>query len=156
MSTSAESALAAQLIPLLTRQLELYRTLQQLAERQRALVTREDTQPLLALLAERRQIVDALTRMSRELAPVQAQWRQNREKVAAKEQAHIESLLGESSSILQTVLEHDAEDARQLAARKTTTAGQLERIGTGRNALAAYHDASRAPRGSMIGTDETA
>ncbi|MFQ5501913.1 MAG: hypothetical protein ACE5EQ_06380, partial [Phycisphaerae bacterium] len=62
------------LVSLLQHQQTLYRQLRLLADRQKALVVRDDTESLLTLLAERQRLVDGLVGLNAQLAPFRENW----------------------------------------------------------------------------------
>jgi hypothetical protein len=136
LRSSAE--VTRELESLLNRQLDLYRKLRGLADRQRQLVTQDDPQPLLALLGERQELVDELAGLSEVLLPAQRAWRRCADQVEPAVRTRIEQLLQRISGTLQSVLDSDAEDTRRLASRRQRAHQEVEQIHEGQRALTAY------------------
>jgi len=132
-----------EVLGLLARQVEIYRRLEALADRQRRLIAEEDPQPLLGLLADRRKLTEELTEMSGRLEPYRARWSALRTTLTPQEQAAAEQLLQEAGERLSRVIEGDRTDAQLLAARKARMVVSMSSAQAGRRMLAAYGDATR-------------
>lgn len=128
----------SELISLLEQQRRLYVKLRLLAERQGALVVNEDTQPLLGLLVERQQLVDALVALNERLAPYRASWTAIYAEMDELNRRHVAALLEESNAALGTIMTNDNRDTATLQARRQTMAGQLGKVETAARANAAY------------------
>jgi hypothetical protein len=129
-----------EVLGLLSRQVDLYRRLGALADRQRRLVAEEDPQPLLRLLADRRKLTEELTEMSGQLEPYRARWPVLRATLTPQEQTVAEQLLQEAGERLSRIIESDRMDAQLLAARKARTAVSMSSSQAGRRMLTAYGD----------------
>lgn len=132
---------------LLREQRELYEQLVRLAECQRALITGDQPERLLAALADRQRLVDRLSATGRELKPYQANWRQFRDRLIPAQAAQIDQLVSEVNGLLARILEKDAADAALLSTRKNQTAQVIGKLQTGRHAGAAYAKAASAASG---------
>ena len=127
-----------QIAGLLIEQRDLYRALSRLTERQRNLITGDDPERLLTLLAERQQLIDKLQAISRRLRPFQANWRQIREGLGDEDGLKIDGLVGEIDSLLGEILKKDEADTALLSARKSEKGQAIGAIQAGRQAGRAY------------------
>jgi septation ring formation regulator EzrA len=134
----------------LQEQADLYARLEDLASRQRGLITSDRPEQLLAILAQRRQITSRLQVLGMELKPVATDWSAFRTRCSEVERARADELVEEVQRRLRSVMSADEQDAKLLAARKATTAGALQQTQANRQALAAYGGpggkAARRPR----------
>ncbi|MCG3137962.1 MAG: hypothetical protein HJJLKODD_01818 [Phycisphaerae bacterium] len=146
---------AERLIPLLRQQVTLYLQLLQLSRQQRELITREDPQPLLSLLAERQQVVEALGRAQAEMAPLQQYWRMNFGMIPPEVRREAEGLLQKISEALKGILEADETDSRLLAARKVQTTREVTTVTVSQQAHRAYGP-TRLVNAGYLRTDESA
>src|SRR5262245_28431709 len=105
---------AGEVVALLRKQASLFSQLEGFAQRQRAMVVQEDTRPLLALLADRQKLSLELALVSRDLAPVRANWKSLRESFAATERNEADGLLSQIQQSLSRIIEGDEQDARVL------------------------------------------
>lgn len=138
MTTLKSNGLAPDALSLLRLQASLYAQLELLASRQRNLVRREDTGPLLSILADRRRLSAELLDVSTRLAPIRANWRGFRKGLAPNQQAEADRLVEEAESRLRRVIDGDEHDARLLAARRACVAERLSEARTQRDAFHAY------------------
>lgn len=134
----------AQILALLRAQAAGYEQLETLAGRQRALITGDNPEPLLALLAERQKLTAHLQVLAERLQPVRQAWAQYRQRLSTAQAEEAECLLRWMGERLDRVLAGDEEDARLLAARKAAAAGGLRQTQTVRAALNAYQPAPNA------------
>jgi hypothetical protein len=125
-------------IGLLTEQRDLCRQLQHFAERQTSLITGDNPELLLGILADRQQILDRLDDVARRLRPYQKNWPQYRPKLNTVDGAMADRLIGEVNTLLSAILEKDDADARLLAARKDVTARAIADLNHTKKAEAAY------------------
>lgn len=126
------------LTTLLTRQRDLYVQLGRLAEGQRSMITGDEPERLLTILAERQRLIDQLESVSRRLKPYQANWRQVRGSLPPEQADEVDHLVGEVNSLLTGILQKDEADAQLLSARKGRTAQAMSELKAGRKAGAAY------------------
>lgn len=139
------------LLGLLRRQQEAYRALRDLAERQRALVTQDDPQSLLKILADRRRLVDDLSRLAAEMAPYRRNWTGVLSVMSQAERDTIREMVESSGSLLAGILESDRADVLTLTERQRAVRTLLERNSCGATAHRAY--AASAPAGRPTVTD---
>ena len=126
---------ADKVIETLQRHLYIHKQLLELSRQQRDLITADDPQPLLALLADRQLLVDELTKLNRVLVPLQSRWREYREQLSAGVGERIDALLRETTETLQLIIAADQQDAGLLAVRKAGVAGEMATLDQGRQAL---------------------
>lgn len=132
-------------LELLRRQAQLYAELETFAARQRTMVTREDTSPLLALLADRQRLSLELRRVAGELEPARRQWSRLIVMLSESQRVEAEELIQQSKDRLRRVIEGDEEDARLLSIRKSRVGADLRRFEGSAHALSAYGSAAMKP-----------
>jgi hypothetical protein len=145
---------ADELIAMLSEQRDLYRRLSNLADRQRGLITGDDPERLLEVLAERQKLIDRLMASARELAPYQENWTAVRGSLSSPEEERVDQIVSEMQGLLSGILETDQADADLLSARKGTTARAIESLKTGRQAGSAYAQSSVNHRQGADWADE--
>ncbi len=147
MAVGVETRMEAEAAPeevlqLLQEQAKLYEQLASLAGRQRTLITTDNAEPLLGLLAERQQLTVRITRLADRLKPVREQWPTYRARLTIAQQERADHLLLSVQQRLDRVMASDEQDAKLLMARKEAAAGVLRSNHTSRAALAAYQTPS--------------
>lgn len=151
MNPTGKQADDARLVDLLKQQNELYRRLRVLADRQKTLVTEDEVQPLLVLLAERQRLVDGLVELNRQLAPYRADWTARYGRLDPATRKQVAALLEEANAALGTVLQGDQRDSAALEARRQDLGGRLSKTDAANRASMAY--ASAGGRGRPNLTD---
>ena len=126
------------LIKLLEFQRTLYRRLRALMGRQKALVTQDDTQPLLALLAERQKLVDGLVGLNGKLAVYRQRWTEVYGSLDEASRQYVSEMLEEANTALGAVLQNDAKDTSTLSVRHHTMADRVAAVDSTSRASAAY------------------
>jgi hypothetical protein len=139
---------------LLTEQRDMYRQLSRLADQQRGLITGNETERLLAVLAERQRLVERLTATGRELKPLQANWSSVRDSLSPQQAGDVDALVGEVKALLTEILERDEADTALLSARKSETSQAMGTLQVSRRAGTAYA-ASVGAAGQSSGMDWT-
>ena len=129
---------AGRAIELLRHQRTLYRKLRSLAERQKALVLREDGEGLMSLLAERQRLVDGLVQLSQQMGPFRAQWTEFFRGLENAQRIEVAELLEEVNASLGAILKSDARDTAMMTARRESVATELGAMGGRRKAASAY------------------
>ncbi len=125
-------------LTLLDREAALYAKLESYASKQRSLITRDDTGPLLALLADRQKLSTELAQIGATLAPIRKRWETYRTGLSDADRTEAERLFGETARRLGHIMEVDEQDARMLQARKQVTAQGLRARHSAGVALSAY------------------
>lgn len=127
-------------------QARLYGRLEELAERQAALVSDDDLNPLIALLSERQHISDELALVGAKLAPVRQDWSRQRTELGTAEQVEADRLIVEIRERLQRILRRDETDARVLSGRKEVVIRALREMPSQRHAISAYRTQGETTR----------
>lgn len=128
------------ILSLLHEQVEMYGELAGYAGEQRSLITREDTGPLLAVLAKRQEISSRLDDVIRRLEPVRRDWESHRARFDSTQRLEAEDLLADIKSRLRDLIDRDEEDVRILSARKQAVASAMRSTHSSGQALCAYRD----------------
>ncbi len=121
---------------LLDLRLELFTRLDGLGARQSALIEVEDYEGLLAVVAEREEIITAIVAMDGE--PVLEGWPDVMASASASRRASIEAKVDRLSMLEGSVATRDESDLRALDARRAEMSKQMRGVDTGRSALGAY------------------
>ncbi len=133
----AERALAT-----LARQRDEYRALHGLAQQQRALVTSNEPESLLSVLAERQKHVDRLTELNGEVKRLSRDWPDLYGAMSERQRDQAETMLREVRACLAEIIAGDEEDARLLSARMAGVRDQSAALAESRRAYAAYGTAA--------------
>ena len=127
-----------ELMQSLRRQVELYLQLGSLARKQRSLITGDDTELLLKLLAQRQKLTAELTELGQSMAPLRQRWPQVRASLAEADRSEAERMINQVSQCLTQLLADDEQDMRMLAVRKQKVGTSLEQVRSAKQAVAAY------------------
>jgi hypothetical protein len=125
-------------IALFTRQRDLYRQLQALADRQRAMVTSSAPETLLSVLAQRQKIVSQLSALNEDVKTARERWPDIYGRMDIAQRREADSLLGEVQTTLADILAGDERDAKLLSARMEGVRQQSASLAEARRAHAAY------------------
>lgn len=136
-----------EIIELLTGQLEFYRRLARLADRQRGLITGNAPEELLAVLGERQRLLERLGAVSGRLRELQPSWPAIRAQLSPQDAERVGVRVSEVNGLLAGILKRDEGDAELLAVRKTETGRAIVAARTQRQAGAAY-SANQVPAAS--------
>ena len=142
-------------LTLLRQQAELLGKLESLADRQRALVTRDDVGPLLAVLSNRQKLTQELEQVGHVLAPVKANWAVYCGRSEPRLMAEAQALLADNGAKLRRIIDRDDEDVRMLTTRKKAVATQMRATHSTGQAIHAYR-APVAASGRLDLVDEEA
>jgi len=142
------------LVVLLTRQRDLCVQLAKLAESQRSLITGDEPERLLEVLAKRQGLLDEVTAVSQQIRPYQQNWPEVRSKIPEETSREVDQLIKEVHDHLSNILAEDREDAQLLSARKSSTSQALGKIKTHQQAGAAYTAVAAYGPSSMEWTSE--
>src|SRR5690606_12661605 len=127
-----------QAVELLERQLAVYQELEELSRRQIDLIEADDTDGLLSLLAARELVLERLTAISAELAPLKADWPQLTEGLSESARQRCRNAIDEIAQVAETLAQRDAHDRAALERRRADVAAELAGLSTGRGAVSAY------------------
>lgn len=135
-----------QLIALLEEQRGCYRQLKQLSEGQRRLITDQNPEALLKVLADRQRLVDRLGELNVSLAPFRREWASTYTQMQPDRRHRVQRVLDDINTLLGSILVTDAEDSRMLTSRREGIREEMKQAATGRMANSAYVSrAYRAP-----------
>lgn len=126
------------LLRLVEEKLSLCRRLDALSKGQRSLIEQGDADGLLALLAERQDVLGRLRALQEALAPYRARWETLMQALPAQEAASIRQRIDALAQLVRDILRRDDEDRRALDARRSEVMASLKSLGAGRSAVAAY------------------
>lgn len=133
------------LMALVAEQEGLFARLEMLCKRQAGLVRAEETDLLLALLSERRTIVENIAEASAALAPFRERWEGVLAALPEDERGEIQRrlrLIGETAA---RVARQDEADRLVMEQRRDAIAGEMAGISRGRGAMAAYGGGAGGP-----------
>jgi len=134
---------------LLIQQRDLYRALGRLSERQRNMITSDEPEKLLSLLAERQKLIDQMQTINQRLQPFQVNWRQIRTSLDEQNARRVDELVNEINGLLGDILKTDEADTALLSVRKSERGQAIGAIQSGRQANRAYSTAGESyPSGS--------
>ena len=133
-----QSQTAGALLGNLERQLAFFGRLDQLSERQSKLVSAADTQPLVAILAQRRKITSDLAALTHKLPKSSSGSPPGAEQWSNSDRQRANEMLARIREHLQKLIKRDAADARILATRKNQTQAGIAAIHSGQRAVTAY------------------
>lgn len=150
-----DEAEAGRVLALLERQRDLYRRLKDLAARQRQVVTAQEPEQLLEVLAERQKYVHALSGVNEELRPIRDRWPAIHARMTPGQQERATAVLQDVQRTLAEILEGDEQDARLLSARMSTIRQETLGLAACSRAHAAYGEAASTgqPGGLLDHTD---
>ncbi len=144
MTFEGTSEDVSRLLEVLERQRGLYRRLRVLTERQQGLVTQDDPQPLLALLADRQKLVDELVTVNKELTAYREEWTEIYGVLDDCSRRRVTEMLEEANATLGTILHRDSRDSAMLSARRQDLAERISAVDAASRAGAAYASAGRS------------
>lgn len=115
--------------------------LESLSRAQSALVEGGDTDGVLEVLGQRQIIIDRITRLNGELAPL----REQRERLLAAlghaEREHVRGCIDEINAMVESVRTRDEQDREAMERRRSGIAGEISGVTRARGAVAAYSGA---------------
>jgi len=136
--TTSPEGDGAELLDNLRLQVGLYEALETLSQKQRELVSRQDTAPLLSLLATRQRLTTKLHELGERINPARRRWDNVKASLGAAQRSEAETLLEQVRGHLRRLIEQDESDARMLSARRQTVGDALGAVRQNRSAIGAY------------------
>lgn len=135
------------LVALVGEQIELYRRLETLSERQHELVLGEDTDALLGVLGERQTLIDSISEVSARMTPYRARWDEHVGTMSEDGRASLRRGLDELASMMSRIAERDEDDRRVMEERRSRIQNQLSGVKRGGAAVRGYAQAAaKGPR----------
>lgn len=135
----AAGADTQRLVTLLTQQRDIYQQLQALSGTQSQLVDSGSSEPLLAILAQRQQLIDELARLHSEMEPFRRRWEQVYGGLSGAQKEEVADLVKQVEGLLTAIIDQDNRDRQQLEDARTQVGGELTRMAHAGAASAAYH-----------------
>lgn len=126
------------LTALVASQESMFARLEMLCQRQAGLVRAEETDLLLALLAERRSIVENIAEASAALAPFRRRWDAVLAALPDEKRGEIQRRLRLISETAARIASQDEADRRVMEQRRDAIADEMAGLSRGRGAVAAY------------------
>jgi len=123
---------------LLDEQLGLCHQLDELSQRQSALIDDGAYEELLELLDQREGVIASLTKGQEKLDPVRTQWDGFLSALPQELQARVRQRADELSTITARIAKRDQADQDKLKLSRAETANQLKAVSQSRGALSAY------------------
>ena len=115
-----------------------YKKLKELAQRQRLLISRGQSEALLEILSERQRLVNGLSEINQSMAPLRADWDAIKEQMTDKQRSDAESLVQQVAESLQEILASDEADSRALNDRRDQVGKSIASLRTKGMAASAY------------------
>lgn len=131
-------------IDLLVQQKELYVKLKTLSDQQRQLVQDQDAVQLLGVLGARKVLVEQLTLLGQEIAPIRQEWQAMQADLQSDQRDQINQLIDETQELLSGIISADEQDRAQLAAARDTKGAELGKFTKNTAARNAYAAANSA------------
>jgi uncharacterized protein YoxC len=144
------------LIHLLSQQHSLYLELTDLSRRQEDYVKESRTEQLLSLLSDRQVLVDQLTGINRELAPLRSRMSELAADADDAKRETLRGLVDDVQEMLQSIIERDESDRKKLEASKAAVGNALKTTTTAPRALGAYRSAGPQPAAAATARPQTA
>jgi len=135
-----------EVVELLRSQLTFYEKLKELAERQRLLISRGQSEALLEILAERQKLVNGLSDINRHMAGVRRDWDEIKAQMTEPQRSEAESLVTQVGQALQHILASDEADSQTLSNRRDQVGQSLTALRTKGVAATAYGQATGGNR----------
>lgn len=129
---------AARMLRLLARQRDAMERLARVSEGQAAIIARGDVEALLALIEQRRPIVDELAALAHDATPYRERWAHL---LASADDAHREQLTGlarEVEDMRGMLVDRDARDRAEMETARDALASDIAGMSRGRGVHAAY------------------
>jgi hypothetical protein len=136
----------ARLVALLDAQVALLGQLDALSQRQTALVDAPDVEPLLGVLGERDEVIDALTVAEREVRSLRGPWEAAHGSLSEQQRAEVPRRLEAVASLASQITARDSADQARLHARLSGVASEIAGVASSRRAVSAYGGAG-SPQG---------
>lgn len=151
--TETASADITLLIDRLTAQRELYQQLKTLSDQQNTLIETGETEQLLSVLSQRQVLVDQLGQLNSEIAPIRQRWPVLSESLSSRQRDHVNDLLEQVESLLQSIIEQDDRDRQNLQAAKQQVVSEVKQVNHAGRAVNAYRAAPQASPSAARFTD---
>ena len=138
MTPAQANDVGSKLIHLLSQQRLLYRQLRELAQKQSSLVTGENPEMLLRVLAGRQRIIDRLSAIDKELRPIRDEWKKIAMNLPEIQRAEAQQLVAEVKEILGEIIARDEKDSQAMSDNQQQVASEIKATSSGKRVNQAY------------------
>jgi hypothetical protein len=126
------------LVGLLEKQCLLYTQLKALGDRQSQIVDQDTSDGLLAVLGQRRQLMDRLAVVNEDFEPYRKEWSSCWAVLGDSDKQQVGGLLKQVQQTLAAIIEQDEHDRRRLEQSKDRLASEMGKIAHTSTAVRAY------------------
>lgn len=152
MADNQNQDIGATLIELLSQQHRLYRQLYELAQQQSDLVSGDNPEMLLRILAARQRIIDRLTDINRRLEPIRVEWNRIAAALPPAKREEIQRLVDGVQEILANIIDRDEKDSKNLSRKKQTVSTELRNASQSKKMNQAYAQVARPAKSRFVDT----
>ncbi len=131
-------------VELLIQQKELYLKLKMLSDKQRELVQQQDAVQLLGVLGARKILVEQLTQLGQQIAPIREQWQSLKDDMQSEQRQQINQLIDETQELLSGIIAADEQDRQDMAAARDEKGAELKQFTQNASARNAYTASANA------------
>ncbi|MDA1013374.1 MAG: hypothetical protein O3A00_02850 [Planctomycetota bacterium] len=117
---------------------DAFQELLRLSERQRACIAEDDYTQLLAVLSDKQNILNRVSRVHRQHDNMIDRWQNARDEIETVQRTQCDELLAESESLVSRLMDTDQKSTHELQERRDTAHEQLQRISHGSVTQKAY------------------
>ena len=122
----------------LRAQAELYRSLMDLARKQAEKISAENVDELVLCLEEKKRVVEEIEAIEVDAAPLREFWEANKDNADEQIRAGLRAAVDEIRTLLEELLELEAQSQRKLGASKDALQDQIRDLSTGSQAISSY------------------
>lgn len=134
----------AEFVDLLSQQLELYQELSRLTQEQKWLIQADEVEAMVAVLNQRRKIIDQLNITCTQLAPLRQRWEQGLPAVDPATREQVQAIVAQVQQLVAQIVKQDEEGRRALEIARNEKAKQLRHTVKSNRAMRAYTPQSPA------------
>ena len=128
----------ADFIELLSRQRDLYGELARLTDEQHQLIVAGEVERMVAILNQRRVIIDRLNATNTRLTPLRERWDQMLPSVPSAQRDQVRAILSQVQAFVTTIMAQDEDGRRLLQTSRDDKAKQLKHTTQSNRAMRAY------------------
>lgn len=143
-------SLTREFCSVLDQQEALLTSLLRLGMRQSELITREDPDALLDVLAQRQAVIEQIESANRDAARLRERWTSVEDRLSESEREAVRSRVDVIEGLMRQISERDDSDRKRLEQRRGEIAGELGAVVRGRGAVAAYANTAHPGGGARF------
>lgn len=125
-------------VSLLEQQREAYKQLRGLSVEQGKMVVSGSSEELLAVLAQRQGLIDALAQLNTEISPYREQWSVFWQGLDEAQRERVGGLVSQVEDLLSAIIEQDDRDRNQLQQAQQAVRTEMDRVTQSSAAINAY------------------